>query len=65
MNTWTYRFLWVLLTAQLALAVWVLITYQPPAPICIQGMVMIPHKNKQMYVHQGVWPTHCVNIDTD
>lgn len=65
MNRHTYVIFWTLFIAYAVLGVWALVKYQPPPVLCIQGMVMVLHKNKQMYVHQGLWPTHCVPISTD
>jgi hypothetical protein len=65
MNKWVYRILMSVLGVMIATQVYVAVTTVAPTPQCLLGIVMVPDKNKDMYVQQGLWPTYCVPIDKD
>jgi hypothetical protein len=65
MNVWIYRILMGLLSVNILFGVYALATYQAPPKQCLNGIVMIQDKNKDMYVQQGLWPTYCITIDKD
>jgi predicted small integral membrane protein len=65
MSTWTYRILMALLAANLVLALYMAWTYHPPAPQCLNGIVMVPNKTGDMWVQKGLWATHCMPVDRD
>ena len=37
----------------------------PPQPQCLNGIVMVPDKNGDMWIQTGLWATHCMPIDKD
>jgi hypothetical protein len=65
MNKWVYRILMSVLGIMIATQIYVAVTTVAPTPQCLIGIVMVPDKNKDMYVQQGLWPTYCVAIDKD
>jgi len=65
MNKWTYRTFVTLLAINMTLGVYVLVTYQPPAPMCLNGIVMVPNKSGDMWVQKGLWATYCIPVDKD
>jgi hypothetical protein len=66
MNTWVYRLIMALLLAHTAVGVYVLATAPKLTPLCINGVVMVPSKDRTMYVQSAVFVAErCVAIDTD
>ena len=65
MNEWLYRILMTLLVANILIGVYAVATYKAPPTHCLNGIVMVQDKNKEMYVQQGLWPTYCMPITKD
>jgi hypothetical protein len=53
------------LVINILFGVYAVATYQAPPKHCLAGIVMVLDKDKDMYVQQGLWPTHCMPIDRD
>jgi hypothetical protein len=53
------------LAIMIATQIYVAVTTVPPQRLCLAGIVMVLDKDKDMYVQQGLWPTHCMPIDKD
>ena len=66
MNTWIYRLAMTLLLANLAMCIYMVLTQPKIVPQCINGYVMVPSKDRTMYVQQAVFVAErCIPIDTD
>jgi hypothetical protein len=66
MNTWVYRLIMALLLANTAVGIYVLATTPKLIPLCVNGYVMVPSKDRTMYVQSAVFVAErCVPIDTD
>ena len=66
MNTWVYRLIMALLLANTAVGIYVLATAPKRVPLCINGYVMVPSKDRTMYVQAAVFVAErCIPIDTD
>ena len=65
MKDWTYRILMTLMAFNLALCLYASFAYQAPATMCLNGLVMVEHKNELMWVQKGLFPEHCVLVDKD
>ena len=65
MNVWIYRILMSLLAINILFGVYAVVTYQAPPKQCLNGIVMVLDKSKDMYVQHGLWPTYCMPIDRD
>jgi hypothetical protein len=65
MNDWVYRVIMAVLVINILFGVYAVATYQAPPKHCLAGIVMVLDKDKDMYVQQGLWPTHCMPIDRD
>lgn len=63
MNKWVYRILMSVLGIMIATQIYVAVTTEPIPKHCLAGIVMVLDKNKDMYVQQGLWATHCMPID--
>jgi len=66
MNKWLYRTAMTLLVANLIMCVYMVATAPPTVPQCIAGYVMVPSKDRTMYVQRAVFVAErCIAIDTD
>jgi hypothetical protein len=65
MNIWVYRILMSVLAIMIVTQIYVAVTTTPPQRLCLAGIVMVLDKDKDMYVQQGLWPTHCMPISKD
>lgn len=66
MNTWIYRLAMTLLLANLAMCIYMVYTQPKIVPLCINGYVMVPSKDRTMYVQQALFVAErCIPIDTD
>ena len=66
MNTWIYRLAMTLLMANLAMCIYMVATQPKIVPLCINGYVMVPSKDRTMYVQQALFVAErCIPIDTD
>ena len=41
------------------------ITYTSPPKLCLDGIVMVLNKDRDMYVQSGLVPTHCIPVSRD
>jgi hypothetical protein len=65
MSTWLYRTLMTLLVCNFIIGAYALANYKPPQSLCLNGIVMIPDKDGDMWVQKGLWATHCMPVDKD
>jgi len=66
MNKWMYRVAMTLLLANLALCVYMVATQPVIVAQCIDGLVMVPSKDRTMYVQRAVFVAErCIPIDMD
>jgi len=66
MNVWIYRLFVTLLVANLALCIYAVATAPVATPQCINGYVMVPSKDRSMYIQRAVFVAErCIPIDTD
>ena len=54
-----------LLACNFIVGAYVLVTYTPPTPLCLNGIVMVPDKGGDMWVQKGLWATYCIPVDKD
>jgi hypothetical protein len=54
-----------LLAVNILIGAYVLVTYTPPTPQCLGGIVMVPDKGGDMWVQKGPWATYCMPVDKD
>jgi len=65
MSNWTYRILMTLMASNLAICLYAAFTYEAPATMCLNGLVMVEHRSGDMWVQKGLLPEHCVEVDKD
>jgi hypothetical protein len=65
MSKWMFRILMALMAVNLAVCLYAAFTYEPPAEMCLNGLVMVPHKSGDMWVQKGLLPEHCILVDKD
>lgn len=65
MNKWLYRAVMAFLALNILFGAYVLIVYETQPKLCLNGMVMVMNKDRDMYVQLGTLPTSCVPIDRD
>jgi len=66
MSKWTFRILMTLMAVNLAVCVYAAVSYEAPVAQCINGYVMVPSRDRTMYVQRAVIVAErCIAIDTD
>ena len=65
MNKWLYRVIFTALAVNVFVGAYALIVYESPPKMCLNGIVMVLNKDRDMYVQSGTLPTHCMPISRD
>jgi hypothetical protein len=65
MNKWLYYAIMAALVINILFGAYMVIAREAEPKLCLAGMVMVLNKDRDMYVQQGSWPTHCVPISRD
>jgi hypothetical protein len=65
MNEWLYRAIMAALAVNILFGVYVVITHISQPKLCLNGIVMVLNKDRDMYVQSGTLPTHCMPISRD
>lgn len=65
MNEWLYRAIMAALAANILFGAYVVITHVSQPKMCLNGIVMVLSKDRDMYVQSGITPTHCMPITRD
>jgi len=53
------------MASNLAICLYAAFTYEAPATMCLNGLVMVEHRSGDMWVQKGLLPEHCVEVDKD
>ena len=65
MNNWLYRVIITALAINILFGAYTLIVYASQPKLCLNGIVMVMNKDRDMYVQSGLVPTHCMPVSRD
>ena len=65
MNNWLYRAIMAALVVNILFGAYMVIAYESQPKMCLDGIVMVLDKDRDMYVQWGTLPTRCMPISKD